>query len=264
MKPIALRVLSPLAALLMAHAALAQNAAASDVPAEGRLSGNAFLSPAMLALQQDSTSNPLSLWIDRGQALWREGDASCQSCHGAITEMKQAATRFPRLTPDSQRLINLEDQIVGCRGRSGHPGAALESEAVLALSAALHSAAAGQPLQLAPEPAQREAWQARLTQGAQRYVTRLGRMNLACTHCHDRNWGHKLLNETISQGQPNAYPIYRLEWQTMGSLHRRFRSCLFGVRAALLPQGSDEFVALELYLAWRGSGLPMETPGVRR
>ena len=50
----------------------------------------------------------------------------------------------------------------------------------------------------------------------------------------------------------------------MGSLHRRFRSCLSGVRAELLPQGSPEFLDLELYLAWRAGTLPVETPGVRR
>jgi sulfur-oxidizing protein SoxA len=68
----------------------------------------------------------------------------------------------------------------------------------------------------------------------------------------------------LSQGQPNAYPIYRLDWQTMGSLHRRLRGCLFGVRAELLPVGDPQLVDLELFLAWRAEGLPVETPGVRR
>jgi sulfur-oxidizing protein SoxA len=36
------------------------------------------------------------------------------------------------------------------------------------------------------------------------------------------------------------------------------------VRAELLPQGSSEFLDLELYVAWRASGMPIETPGVRR
>jgi sulfur-oxidizing protein SoxA len=96
------------------------------------------------------------------------------------------------------------------------------------------------------------------------YNRRMGQMNLSCAQCHQDNWGKKLGPETISQGHSVAYPIYRLEWQTMGSLHRRFRSCLSGVRAELLPQGSPEFLDLELYLAWRAGGLPVETPGVRR
>ena len=100
--------------------------------------------------------------------------------------------------------------------------------------------------------------------GREFYYRRLGQMNLACTHCHQDNWGKKLGPETISQGHGNAYPIYRLEWQTAGSLHWRFRSCLSGVRAEMLPYGAPEYLDLELYLTWRAGTLPIETPGVRR
>jgi L-cysteine S-thiosulfotransferase len=106
--------------------------------------------------------------------------------------------------------------------------------------------------------------QANFERGQEFYYRRMGQMNLSCAHCHERNWGRKLLAETISQGHGNGYPAYRLEWQTTGSLHRRLRSCLYGVRAEMLPAGSPEYVDLELFLAWRAMGLPIETPGVRR
>ena len=260
MKHVALRTLSlAFAAMLLTGMAVAQSVANDQ-----RRSGNAFLSPAMLALQKDSTSNPLSLWIDRGQALWREGSTSCQSCHGEMSSMKQAATRYPRLTPDGTRLINLEDQIVSCRSRSGHAGAALESDEVLALSAALHSAAAGLPLQVSPEPAQREAWQAKLTQGAQRYVTRMGRMNLACTHCHDQRVGAQMRADVISPAHPTGFPIYRMSWQTAGSIDRRLRACYSGVQAQLPAPGSAELRELELYLKVRAAGMPLDGPSLRR
>ena len=105
---------------------------------------------------------------------------------------------------------------------------------------------------------------AHFERGRDFYYRRIGQMNLSCAQCHEQNWGRRLLTETISQGQPNAYPVYRLEWQTAGSLHRRLRSCLSGVRAELLPVGAPEFVDLELFLAWRAQGLKIETPGVRR
>lgn len=82
--------------------------------------------------------------------------------------------------------------------------------------------------------------------------------------CHDHNWGKRLRAERISQGQPNGFPAYRLEWQTMGSLHRRLRACFQGVRAEPFVSGSPEFVALEFYLAARAKALPIETPAVRR
>jgi sulfur-oxidizing protein SoxA len=81
---------------------------------------------------------------------------------------------------------------------------------------------------------------------------------------HDENWGKRLRGDVISQGQSHGWPAYRLEWQTMGSLHRRLRACSLGVRAEVLDYGAREYLALELYLAWRGEGLPMESPGVRR
>jgi sulfur-oxidizing protein SoxA len=89
-------------------------------------------------------------------------------------------------------------------------------------------------------------------------------MNLSCAQCHDQSWGKRLLAETISQGHGNAYPAYRLEWQTLGSLQRRLRACFFGIRAEMPSVGSPELTELELFLAWRAQGLPIETPGVRR
>jgi len=89
-------------------------------------------------------------------------------------------------------------------------------------------------------------------------------MNLACAQCHEQNWGKRLLSETMSQGHGNAFPAYRLEWQSLGSLQRRLRACLFGIRAEMPPPGAPELTDLELYLAWRAQGLPLEAPGVRR
>ena len=64
--------------------------------------------------------------------------------------------------------------------------------------------------------------------------------------------------------ESDGFPTYRLKWQKVGSLHRRFRGCNEQVRATKLPYGTDDYVNLELYLAWRGNGLPIETPAVRQ
>jgi sulfur-oxidizing protein SoxA len=96
------------------------------------------------------------------------------------------------------------------------------------------------------------------------FAGRIGQLNLACGHCHDANWGKTLLAEPISQGHPTGWPAYRLEWQKAGTLQRRLRACFFGVRAEMPAFGSEDLVALELFLAWRAQGLAMEAPGVRR
>jgi L-cysteine S-thiosulfotransferase len=60
-----------------------------------------------------------------------------------------------------------------------------------------------------------------------------------------------------------AYPIYRLEWQGLGSLQRRLRNCMTGVRAEPFADGSDEAAALTLCLMRRTSGMTLESPAVR-
>lgn len=229
-------------------------------------SGGEFSSSELRALQADDFGNPGMLWVVRGEKLWGEAAGrngkSCAACHGdARQSMKGVATHYPQVDPGAARLVNLEGRVNLCRER--HQGAEplqYESEELLGLTAYVAHQSRGMPVNVTIDLQNRKSYE----RGRDFYYARRGQMNLSCSHCHDRNWGGRLLGETISQGHGNAYPIYRLEWQTAGSLHRRFRSCLFGVRAELLPGGSRELLDLELYLAWRAGGLTIETPGVRR
>ena len=255
---------SPAVALLFfAAAALAQERA---IPLSEVKSGSAFLGADLLSLQKDEFANPGMLWVERGEKLWRQAagkkNLSCASCHeDAKSTMRGIAARYPRIDAESGKLLNLEGRINLCRGR--RMGAELlryESEDLLAITAYLARQSLGVPVEASIAGPARAHFDA----GEAAYRLRRGQMNLSCAHCHEANWGKRLLSETISQGHPAAYPAYRMEWQTMGSLERRLRACLSGIRAEMLPYGSPEYLDLELYLAWRAQGLPVETPGVRR
>ena len=69
------------------------------------------------------------------------------------------------------------------------------------------------------------------TTGEALFRQRQGQLNLSCAQCHDDNAGKHLAAAPIPQGHPTGYPVYRLEWQGMGSLQRRLRNCLIGMRA---------------------------------
>ena len=94
-------------------------------------------------------------------------------------------------------------------------------------------------------------------------MQRQGQLNLGCTNCHDDNWDKRLAGSAITQGHPTGYPLYRLEWQSLGSLQRRLRNCMTGIRAQPYDYGAPELVELELYLMSRARGMPMEAPAVR-
>ncbi len=229
-------------------------------------SGVDYASEYIRTMQADDFSNPGMLWVTRGEKLWNASDGrtgkSCAGCHqDARSSMKGVATRYPLQDRDSGKLLNLEARINQCRQvRQGAEPYRYESDELLGLTAYVAHQSRGLPLAVRIDDSNREHY----LRGRATYNRRQGQMNLACVNCHEQNAGRRLLAETISEGHGNAYPIYRLEWQSTGSLHRRLRSCYFGIRAQLPAYGSDELLELELFLAQRARGLAVETPGVRR
>ncbi len=237
----------------------------TPVRAQALQSGHLFLTPQLQAMQQDADANPISLWIEKGQILWRD---NCQSCHNAPQTLRASAAEYPRVVTQqsSTRLINLEDQINLCRQRVGQYPKGLEDDETLSLSTLLHSVAKGQKIDAhAPSDAiGQQRWQNELSQGAQLFATRIGRLNLACVHCHDDKVGANLRAEVISPGHPTGFPIYRLNWQNMGSIDRRLRACFSGVQATLPAPGSIKLRQLELFMKVRAKGMEMDGPSIRR
>lgn len=232
---------------------------------QGRISGLAFLSPSLRQMNDDDMANPMSLWVERGLAAWGQSKPgpSCQSCHGPVADMRKAVAQHPKLSPDGRGLRNLDDQIGVCRQRQGAPSAQAD-DTVLALSAALHHTARGEPIAVQAPPHQATAWQAQWQAGAHQYQTRQGRMNLSCAHCHDDRVGAQMRGDTISPAHPTGFPIYRLSWQQAGGMDRRLRACFSGVQSAMPEPGSAILRSLELYLKVRANGMPLEGPSVRR
>jgi len=253
-----LATLAVLAALgLLASAAIAQ--------ADARRSGLDFMSPALQTLQRDDQQNPAMLAVQDGEALWRTpagaAKKACAGCHGAAaTPLAGVAARYPAWDAASGQALNLGGRINACRQRHQQaPALTADQPDALALAAYLGLQSRGVPVappadaRLAPLRAQGQAlWQ-----------QRLGQLNLACAHCHDQRAGQRLGGAVIPQGHATGYPIYRLEWQGLGSLQRRLRGCVVGVRAEPFAADAPEWLALEAWLAERAVGMPVETPAVR-
>ena len=217
------------------------------------------------AMQDDDPANPGMLWVLEGGALWtrKTGPAgrACADCHGdARVTMKGVAARYPAFDAARGRPLNLEQRINACRiDRQGAPPLAYESRELLALAAYVARQSRGLPIEIAID----QRTQPFLDAGRTTYHRRQGQLNLACSQCHDANWGRQLAGNVIPQAHPTGYPLYRLEWQGLGSLQRRLRNCLVGIRAEPYEYGAPELVQLELYLMWRARGMIFEAPAVR-
>jgi sulfur-oxidizing protein SoxA len=244
---------------------LAWPAPAAEIPLDQRKSGYDFMTRDTRTMQDDDTVNPGMLWVLDGEALWdrKAGAAgkSCADCHGdAAAGMKGVAARYPAFDAARARPVDLEQRINICRtGRQQAAPFPYESKDLLALSAFLGRQSRGMPIDITAD----ERTKPFLDAGRAIYLRRQGQLNLSCANCHDDNWGQKLASAPVPQGHPTGYPIYRLEWQSLGSLQRRLRNCLIGMRAEPYALGSPEYVDLSLYLMWRARGMPIETPAVR-
>lgn len=249
-----------LAALLAATAVTA-----AEIPEAQRRSGFSFMTPETQAMQGDDTANPGMLWVLDGEALWKrkEGSAAkaCADCHGdASTSMKGVAARYPAFDKALGRPVDLEQRINLCRSNQQQATPLpYEGRELLALTAFVARQSRGSPIEVTSDP-QLEPF---IAKGRVLYNTRQGQLNLACGNCHVDVWDKRLAGSAITQGQATGYPLYRLEWQTLGSLQRRLRACFTGIRAQPYDYGSPELVDLELYLMSRARGMPMESPAVR-
>lgn len=253
------------AAALAALGAAAGVTLAEDVRPVAPRSGFEDMSRENQALQRDDAANPGMLWVGDGEASWRRkaGPAgrSCADCHGdAPASMRGVAARYPAFDDRAARAVDLGARVNLCRTRHQEaPALEPEGQDLLALAAYVAVQSRGMPVAPSADPRLAPARE----RGRELFTRRLGQLGLACAHCHEAHAGERLGGSTIPQGHPNGYPLYRLEWQDLGSLQRRLRNCLTGVRAEPFPYGSPDYVDLEVYLANRAAGLPMETPAIR-
>jgi L-cysteine S-thiosulfotransferase len=254
------RAAAAIAALLAAGSAIA-----GEIPLDQRHSDSDFISADTRAMQTDDSQNPAMLAVLDGETLWNtkagETNKSCADCHGdAAVAMKGVAARYPSYAPELGRPVDLEQQINLSRATDQKaPPLPFESKELLALTAYIAHQSRGMPIAVEETAQTRPSIEA----GRALFERRQGQLDLSCAQCHDDNWGKKLAGNPIPQAHPTGYPIYRLEWQEVGSLQRRLRGCMSAIRAEPYDYGAPEMVDLEIYLMWRARGMTVEAPAVR-
>jgi L-cysteine S-thiosulfotransferase len=261
-------VISHRAARLLLAACIALGAlppsSQAEIPAAERRSSYELMSAETKAMQDEDSANPGMLWVLDGEALWNrragEADRSCADCHDAAPQsMRGVAARYPAFDGKRGTAVDLQGRINLCRTEQQKaPPLAFERQELLALTTYVGRQSRGLPID-ASDPRLDPA----VETGREIFTRRQGQLNLACAQCHDDNWGQKLAGIVMPQAHPTGYPLYRLEWQTLGSLQRRLRNCLIGMRAEPYGYGSAEYVAIEAFLMRRAHGMPIETPAVR-
>jgi len=229
------------------------------------LSGWLFRTDETQALEVDDFENPSFVFVEQAAAEWEKVDGSegksCSTCHGDVSEsMKGVRASMPKWSAEANDLWSVENYINNCREkRMGAKPWKWDKDEMNSMAALIGLQSRGMPVSVNIDGPAREWWE----KGKEMYYTRYGQLELACSNCHEDHFGDMIRADHLSQGQINGFPTYRLKNAKLNSVHGRFKGCIRDTRAETFSPGSAEFRALELYVAWRGNGLSVETPSVR-
>jgi sulfur-oxidizing protein SoxA len=215
-------------------------------------------------LQRDDFDNPGMVFVDRGLDSWNKAQGktgeSCAGCHQGPETMAGLRAVLPRVDEKSGKLMILEDYVNTCvTGRMGLEAWGMTSDKMKDMLALISMQSRSQPVNVKIDGPAASFWE----KGKEIYYTRFGQLEMSCANCHEDNYGKMIRADHLSQGQINGFPTYRLKDAGILSAQQRFVGCVRDTRAETFKAGSDEFKALELYVASRGNGLSVEGVSVR-
>jgi len=215
--------------------------------------------------QMDDFDNPGMIFVDIAQDAWDtvEGTAgkSCASCHGDVEEsMVGVKATYPKWREDAGAVRSIDMEINDCRTeRMGAEPWKLTKSKMTAMNALITVQSRGMPVNVAIDGPAQSMWQ----RGKDMYYTRTGQLELSCASCHEDSYDLHIRADHLSQGQINGFPVYRLKNAKLNAVQARFKGCVRDTRAETYKPGSEDFLALELYVASRGNGLSVEGPSIR-
>lgn len=237
---------------------------AADPPLPA-VSGYGSQRPETRAIQDDDAMNPGFLWVDYGAELWGtadgEAEKSCADCHGKAEQtMRGVGATYPKFDISAGRPVSLEQRINACRRKNQKASEwHWETRELLAMTTFIRLQSRGMPVSVRIDGPATPFFK----QGESYFYRRRGQLDMSCADCHEKSVGKYLRDELLTQAQTNGWPVYSLGYTRVVSTHEVFRHCNEKIRAEILDFGADEYVDLELYMAWRGNGLAIETPAVR-
>ncbi len=206
---------------------------------------------------------PYEIALDEGAEYFETpfaGGASYADCFDGPGVKHQ----YPRFDADRDTVVTLETAINDCRAAHGEAPLAYASAELASLVAYMAFESRGEVVEL-PEPStagELAAYEA----GKRFYQSRRGQLNFACSNCHVQMAGNRLRAEVLSAsvGHVTHWPVYRLKWQEVGTLHRRFQECNSQVGAEPFELQSEPYRNLEYFLTYMSNGLEWNGPASRK
>lgn len=201
--------------------------------------------------------------VNKGEKIWSTPFKNGKTFADCLGEVSTVRAKYPMYDEAKDTVLTLEGEINACLKANGEEPLKPKKGELAQLSAYIALQARGQKVDVKIPNDKALAWYER---GKQHFYTKRGQLNLSCADCHVANAGNRIRAELLSPvvGQAIHFPLYRVKWGELGTLHRRYEGCNEQVRARPFKSESDEFKALEYFHTYMSNGLDWIGPTYRK
>ncbi|QSZ41997.1 sulfur oxidation c-type cytochrome SoxA [Sulfurimonas aquatica] len=218
-------------------------------------------------------NNPADMMVANGEELLGEycgGDAGLAKFLGVSEDdLPKYIAGFPRYIKEFKQVVGVDQVLQGLMSKNGHKPFKLKSSDMFDMSAYVKTLANGEKsnIDINANKHMKEAY----ALGEKTYMTPRGGRGLSCNSCHSSD-----VIGTVLRTQPlpdlsakgvavaATWPGYRMTKSSLRTLPRRFQGCMNNALLAVIPLGSPEMVALEVYLTHQAKGAEIAIPGLKR
>jgi sulfur-oxidizing protein SoxA len=218
-------------------------------------------------------NNPADIMVESGSELleYMGGDAGLAKYLG-VSEDKLPAyiAGFPRYIKKFGQVVGIDQVIQAMMFDGGFkPPLKLKSANMFDIVAYVKSIANDEKINIDvnANKQMKEAY----ALGKKTFETPRGGRGLSCLSCHSSDVIGSVLRtqplpDLSAKGVAVAatWPAYRMTKSSLRTLQRRFQGCMKNALLAVIPLGSKEMVALEVYLTDKAKGATIAIPGLKR
>jgi sulfur-oxidizing protein SoxA len=207
---------------------------------------------------------PYDFAIDRGKQMFATPFKNGMT-YGDCFPDKGIGIRqnYPYFDQKTGEVITLELALNRCREANGEEPYSYVKDEMASLTAYMAFTSRGKPfdIKIPNDPRALAAYQ----KGEEYFYARRGQLNFSCASCHVQNPGNHIRTEVLAPalGIVAAMPIYRSEWNGMGTMSRRLVTCNSQVRGVPLKPQDEDYRDVEYFLSYMSNGLPVSGPGAR-
>lgn len=217
-------------------------------------------------------NNPADIYVEEGGELFEKlGDEEALAKFLEVTEkeLPKYIAGFPRYVKKLGNVVGLDQVLQAMEVEQGKEKTKLKSGKMFSMLGYVKAIANDEVLNI--DVNADEHIKAAYALGEKTFMTARGGRGLSCNSCHSADIvGQVLRTQPLPDlGEASVagtWPAYRMTKSSLRSPQRRFQGCMKNALLKVIPIGSKEMIALEVYIAKLAADKKkkMAIPGLKR